>query len=146
LDQLDQKYSFLVIGDGPERTLIEAFKNKNPHFPLKLLGSLSRSEVLERFESISILVNCAPSEGYGLAMREALASGSSVIALSNEGTRELQESFPAMVHLFNDADEACNLIQALYGKSPDLDLIKAYRIRQRDLNDFGMDLLVKSWF
>lgn len=146
LDQLGQEHSFLVIGDGPERSLIEDFKNKYPHYPLELLGSLSRSEVSKRFESISILVNCAPSEGYGLAMREALASGSSVIAFANEGTRELKESFPEMVHLFNEVEEACNLIQELSGKSPDLDLVKAYRIKQQELNDFGSDLLVKSWF
>jgi glycosyltransferase involved in cell wall biosynthesis len=136
---------FLVIGDGPEKHLIENFRESNPDYPLEVAGLLSHQEVMQSFKSINILLNCSPNEGYGLAMREAIVTGSYVVALNNAGTRELKRLFPKVVYLFDKVEEAVALVRSLSGKVPDKETVMEYRLIQSDLDQSGTSLLVKSW-
>jgi glycosyltransferase involved in cell wall biosynthesis len=92
-----------------------------------------------------MLLNCAPSEGYGLAMREAILSGTPVIALRNEGTSELKSKFPEMVFLFNTVDEAVREIKAHLGQEVSLDLVKKYRQEQAASDEIAVQSLIDSW-
>lgn len=143
--QRNQSHIFSVIGEGPELHLLEEFLAVYPDYPLELLGSLPHSEVLAELQSISILVSCASSEGYGLAMREAITGGTYVVALANEGTQELKEFFPDMVFLFENVEEAAQLIIGLTGKLPNLKTVRSYRAKQLDFDQQGMSMLVESW-
>jgi glycosyltransferase involved in cell wall biosynthesis len=57
-----------------------------------------------------ILLSAAPSEGYGLALREAILSGVKVIARDSKGVRQLFKEFPTVVAAYHEIDEAVDLI------------------------------------
>ncbi len=141
----NQHFRFSVVGDGPALSLLENFRSLYPNFHLALRGSLPHADVLRSFRSMKVLVSCASSEGYGLVVREAVTSGTFVVALSNEGTRELRKTFPNMVFLFETVEEAVQLITMLFEQSPDLEIVKQYREKQLALDKKGSDLLIKSW-
>ena len=136
---------FIVIGDGPERRDIEIIAQRFNDFSLSLLGSISHDQVLENYSNIELLLSCAPSEGYGLALREALLSGLPVIAKENNGTRELMALFPEMVFLFNSMTEAVKLINSQLGLRADPEIVENYRRRQLDLDESSITALLKSW-
>lgn len=142
---LSNQNCFTVIGEGPDLTLLDTFRRNHPDFSLKILGSLSQGEVLVNLMSMRILINCAQSEGYGLAMREAITSGTYVVALSNAGTKELQEIYPDMVYLFNSVQEAVDLINSLLEKSPNMETVRRYRAIQSSLDEKALNALVESW-
>jgi len=143
--QRNQFYDVTVIGEGPEIGLLEEFHSLYPSYPLEILGSLSQSEVLSSLQSINILISCASNEGYGLAMREAVTGGTFVVALSNAGTKELKDTFPNMVYLFETVEEAFQIISTLYGTSPDLETVDCYRAKQLTHDELGVNSLITSW-
>ncbi len=145
LSELNVLLNTLIIGDGPEKSKITDFMVSNPRYPIDFRGTLPKPVVLESFKSIRMLLNCAPSEGYGLAMREAILSGTPVIALRNEGTSELKSKFPEMVFLFSTVDEAVLEIEAHFGQGVSLDLVKKYRQEQAASDEIAVQSLIDSW-
>lgn len=145
LSELELDYKFLVIGDGPEKAKIENFISLHPNYPVRLLGTLPKSEVIEKFRNISILLSCAPNEGYGLAMREAILSGTFVVARSNAGTRELKSQFPEMVFLFDSVEGAIREIQSHLAQNDNLEVVKRYRQKQSEFDESSVQALINSW-
>jgi glycosyltransferase involved in cell wall biosynthesis len=139
------KLKFQVIGDGPERIQFESLLLKHPNFDLKLLGSLSHSQVLSSYLNINLLLSCAPTEGYGLALREAILSGVPVVAKENLGTRKLRDLYPKMVFLFNSTNEAFELVSSKVNYLVDTETIENYRNIQADLDRNSLRALVSSW-
>ena len=138
-------FSFIVIGDGPQKEMIERLKNSKEDLKLELLGALPHNQVLTHYADFNLLLSCAPDEGYGLALREAILSGVPVVARKNLGTLELLKQFPDMVFLFDSTQEAVNLIKSKYGILIDPELIQLYRRRQEDFDKSNIATLVKSW-
>jgi glycosyltransferase involved in cell wall biosynthesis len=103
-----------IIGDGPLRGLLQSWKLGMIHADkVEILGSIAHSESIDRLQEIHILISSAHSEGYGLAIREALISGSVVIARNNEGTREVLRDFGRGIFLYDEVSEAISIIQDL---------------------------------
>jgi glycosyltransferase involved in cell wall biosynthesis len=138
-------FSFTVIGGGPQKEMLERLKNSNEDLRLELLGALSHDQVLDHYPDFNLLLSCAPDEGYGLALREAILSGVPVVARRNLGTLELQKVFPNMIFLFDSTQEAVNLIRAKCGILIDPELIELYRRKQEDFDTSNIATLVKSW-
>jgi hypothetical protein len=101
--------------------------------------------VLSSYSKFSLLLSCALSEGYGLALREAILSGVPVVAKENLGTQALREIFPGMVFLFDSTDEAVELILSKMGFPADPKLTKCYRDKQIELDKNSLTALVTSW-
>jgi hypothetical protein len=72
--------------------------------------------LVEFYRKLNCLLVCAPQEGYGLSIREAVMQGVFVIALENKGTREARELFPESVYLFKTVDEAAALMKKFRDK------------------------------
>jgi glycosyltransferase involved in cell wall biosynthesis len=136
---------FIVVGDGPQRSQLESIVLKFRDLNLKLLGSVSHAQVLGSYSNFDLLLSCAPSEGYGLALREAILSGIPVIAKENLGTLELIGSFPDMVFLYRSRTEAFELISSTLGFQPDLEIVENYRKKQIEFDESSILALVKSW-
>jgi glycosyltransferase involved in cell wall biosynthesis len=143
--EMHSNINFLVIGDGPERVNFESLSTKHPNLNVQILGSLSHSDVLSSYPKFNLLLSCALSEGYGLALREAILSGVPVVAKENLGTRALKETFPEMVFLFNSSAEAAEIITSKVNLSADPKLIKNYREIQIKLDANSLSALVNSW-
>jgi glycosyltransferase involved in cell wall biosynthesis len=141
----DQNYEFLIVGDGPERPLLSELASRNPKVRIDFLGTISQIEVQEKLLDIKLLLSCAENEGYGLSIREAILSGTPVIAKENAGTRELRNSFPEMVFLFETIGEAVELIKSEIDSTVNIETVRRYREKQANIDAEGISSLINSW-
>ena len=141
----DLHYEFLIIGDGPERPQLHELALSNPKVRIDLLGALSHSQVQERLLDINLLLSCAQNEGYGLSIREAILSGTPVIAKANAGTREISNSFPDMIFLFETIGEAVQLIKTMINSTVEAETVRHYREKQQKIDTEGTSSLIDSW-
>jgi len=75
------KLNCMIIGDGPERTLLERkIKAEALMANVQLAGQLSRDEVLNRMRNAKVLLHTSSYEGQGYVFLEALASGMQVVS------------------------------------------------------------------
>jgi glycosyltransferase involved in cell wall biosynthesis len=135
----------VIIGDGPLRKHLEEWiEGHKFHKKIRLLGSQTQTDMLLRWSEIDVLLSCAATEGYGLALREAVVSGATVVARENLATRELQQIFTESVSLYRTPLEAARLLQSARSR---LELItKENTIEiQRDLDMQAISRLAKSW-
>ncbi len=76
-----------VYGDGPQRDELEAIASDGP---VRFDGYIGdRGELARRIASADIALSVCPSETFGLAVLEALASGTPVVTADRGGAREL---------------------------------------------------------
>ena len=92
-----------------------------------------------------ILLSTANSEGYGLAVREALSAGCFLVAYANSVTLNLQIAFPQLVFTFRNTDEAVELIYKLKSRVPDAAAVNGFRRKQLEENMASLQNLTDSW-
>ena len=135
----------MLIGDGPERAWLEIQLDDFEPKP-EFTGSLKQSDIQDKWSQIHILLSCAPSESYGMALREALVNGVFVVARKNETTELLQAQFPSVMKVFASTSEAAVFINGFFNQvfSP----IDVLAVRQAIKSEQDRDLakLAKSWF
>lgn len=64
--------NFLIIGDGDEREYLEQQKLSNN---IKFIGEVSYKDIPQWHNNIDLMINFCPSETFGLAVLEGMASG-----------------------------------------------------------------------
>jgi glycosyltransferase involved in cell wall biosynthesis len=138
---------FHIIGDGSERKSLE--NNLRKSMELKrvfILGWQNHENLIGELEQMKILLSTASSEGYGLAIREAVLAGVQVIAKNSGGAREAQTDFPDSVYIYKDLEGAIRLIS----ERKEIDLPRSVVIEARNLqieSDLrSTEALVNSWF
>jgi glycosyltransferase involved in cell wall biosynthesis len=138
------KLNPMVVGSGP---LLTAFKLKiNRIWPsCRYEGFLEREELNRLFCSSRILLSTAPTEGYGLTIREALAQGCFLVARRNEVTKGLASSFPSLVFLFDTKEEAVDHLQNLLHTQPNDSDTQRFRIYVEKTNRASLESLSTSW-
>jgi 1,2-diacylglycerol 3-alpha-glucosyltransferase len=71
----------VIVGEGPlKNELKQKFENWIQGSTITMLGFLSPDEIQDIYASTKVLVSTAPTEGYGLTLREAALSNVHVIA------------------------------------------------------------------
>jgi glycosyltransferase involved in cell wall biosynthesis len=146
LASLDRAPSIHFFGDGPLKRNLQDWRDSHSSSEkIFLHGHLPNSLIASHLASTRILLSCAPEEGYGLSLREALVSGAYVVARSNSGTLELSRQFPNAVYLFENVLEAKNLILGLLANESDLFDPEDITKRQRALDEKSLKFLAKSW-
>ena len=81
----NQKWSLIIIGDGPCRSQIEALFPSNTFF----LGALSKSDLAKYYSAADIFVWPAIQEAYGMALLEAQWAGLPAIAGNSGGVSDI---------------------------------------------------------
>ena len=144
LSTLRKDFKLLVIGDGPER---KTFEQALSYLDIEVdfLGKLDHSEVQALWPRISILLSTAPSEGFGLALREAQLSGTYVVALENEGTLENKKCFPMGITLFRTVESAFVALSERLDSPNEVDNVNHIRRIQKKLNEESLAHLVQGW-
>ena len=139
-------FHLAIIGDGPESSKMREIVaiNKYEKF-VSFKGRVPNSELVEHYRKLNCLLVCAPQEGYGLAIREAVMQGVFVIALENKGTREAKELFPESVYLFNSVDEAIALLENFRDKKLSKEITRNNKARQLKVDEESIANLAKSW-
>lgn len=139
-------FQLTVIGDGPDSSKMRAsFASNGFENFVDFKGRVPNSELVEYYQGLNCLLVCAPHEGYGLSIREAVTQGLFVVALENEGTREAKELFPDSVYLFQTDNEAVALLDTFRDKKLSSGTIIGNQVLQQKLDEASINILVKSW-
>jgi len=135
----------VLVGDGPRRNWLEdqlcGFEPK-PEFT----GAIKQSDLRGKWAQIHVLLSCAPSESYGMALREALVNGVFVVARKNETTELLQSQFPTMMRVFTNTTEAARSVSIFFNEVFSEKMIIEVRSVIQSEQDKNLSQLVKSWF
>ena len=112
---VDPNFSAIVIGGGNSLFSMKERLSSFIEERVKFEGELSKQELEESWDQISILLSPAKEEGFGLAIREALIRGVFVIARRNAGTQFLFEKMKG-IYLYDSVGEAVELARELKNK------------------------------
>lgn len=136
-----------VIGDGPVKNrLKEIIEGSDFASRISLMGHISHSEVLAKMSQSRVLLSCAPEEGFGLAIREAVFSGLSVVAVRNKGTLQAEVELAPNLKVFETLNEG--YLACLEAINSDYDAFYLEKMRNNGskLNDLSLDKIATSWF
>lgn len=119
------------IGDGPAKNLLQDLvEKKSLHKNFRFLGRLSRSEIYVKLSEYDLLVQPSRSEGFGLAIAEAMVAKVPVLVSDIPGPMEVigNGEFGEYFQSENVEAYANKLDEILndYDKYKRLALIKAY--------------------
>lgn len=138
---------FQIIGDGPERI---NFENKlKQSIELKrvfMLGWQNHKNLIGELERMTILLSTACSEGYGLAIREAVLAGTQVVAKDSGGARDAQADFPNSVYIYKDLEGALRLISERINIDLPHSVVIEARKLQVESDLMSTQALVNSWW
>jgi glycosyltransferase involved in cell wall biosynthesis len=84
----DRRICLLIIGDGPERTALEALAARQPGSPdVRFVGHQDRAR--EWLPGCDVYANSSITEGVSLTILEAMAAGLPIVATRVGGTPEV---------------------------------------------------------
>lgn len=133
------EFDYLVVGDGPE---FEEFRTSLPS--AQFMGKLSHSETLSTYPRMSVFLNCAPYESYGLSIREALLAGVPVVTRKTAGVQDLLHMFPSIIKSYSTVDEAVSYVRQL-ALTRELSQFENFYDYVKDEQDLSLQRLVSHW-
>jgi glycosyltransferase involved in cell wall biosynthesis len=135
----------VIVGEGSlKNELKQKFENWIQGSTITMLGFLSPDEIRDIYASTKILVSTAPTEGYGLTLREAALSNVHVIARESKGSLGARAAFPLRIETFTNIDEAVSLIQARLDNQRFRESLSDFS-SQSKADAQGLDRLIESW-
>ncbi len=142
----EQIISIQILGDGPLLGEVQEWRSSLLRPDCVVLpGHVQNSLVSKKLLASRVLLSCAPEEGYGLALREALFCGTFVVARRNSGTQELHELYPQAVFLFDSQDQARKILERIIKNDyTQFDTQRIVEI-QKALDKEALFKLAQSW-
>jgi len=146
LNSYRQDFELYIAGKGSEenylrKNLTQTIGERRINF----LGQLKQSEVWKKLAQLDIYLSLAPSESYGLGIREAIISGVPVLAVHSNGALEAQSQFGIETVKFIDSaisgDSLSKILDDVLAKG--YVRISSQEIRQQNLS--LIDDLVDAW-
>jgi glycosyltransferase involved in cell wall biosynthesis len=135
-----------VIGDGPrKKRLIEVLTKEGCIDDVKFLGRLSGPDLKTQYSRMKILLSCAPEEGYGLTLREALLSGVMVIARDSNGAQSTREDYQSGIFLYKTVDEAVKIVKDIISGDKTYTSATKQRSEQEIMDNENMSAWVATW-
>lgn len=137
--------TFKIIGGGADFGIFQELMLGSIAEKTTFYGRLDSETLSKSWSSFHILLSCAETEGYGLAIREAILQGKIVIARRNLGTMSLESMYPQCIHLYTSVEEAVGLLNELWESSISN---KCSNLMKKDLikqNKASLSALIESW-
>ena len=124
----DQQIVLRIIGDGPQRDLLDgAIARAGLAGRIQLLGARTREEIRDAFGQSDIFVLAAVRESFGLAAVEARCAGLPVVAMAASAVSEVIEHGREGLLANSDAELAEHV--AALARDPDLRNLIAWHNR-----------------
>ena len=140
------KAKFIFVGDGPMEKEIRNFLDSNMELSSSRLEHFLDNESLQTYYSeLSALLSCAPSEGYGLTIREAALSGIRVLARKSHGADIAAQEFPDQIQIYTEPAEAVSKLISIFDSSHVATGLAEARLNQANRDLESSIRLVKSW-
>ncbi len=89
LTGFQKPWRLFIIGDGPERTKLEAFAAADPDCRFRILFLGSSNRVPELMQAMDAYVLSSVTEGISNSLLEAMSTGLAVVATASGGTPEV---------------------------------------------------------
>ncbi len=135
----------VIVGEGSlKRKIKKKFEKWMQDSTITILGFLSPDKIQEIYASTKVLVSTAPTEGYGLTLREAALSNVHVIARESKGSLGAKASFPSKIETYTSIAEAVDLIQT-HLDNQSFPESNGDISSQKKADAQGLDRLIKSW-
>ncbi len=139
-------FSIYLIGSGPQELVLKAsLETISPHLSISSFGYLDRKELQKKWGQIQVFLSSAPSEGYGLSIREALATATFVCARESRGSEVVALQFPEVVKTYRSRDEAVQILNEMLERTFPIQIALNFTRELSDLNTDYVDLLVETW-
>ena len=139
-------FEVYVIGAGPRSEEFSLSLNCiSKDLVIRNFGYLHRKDLETKWKFIKVLLSSAPSEGYGLTIREAVVAGAFVCARTSEGSKNLSNQLPDLVRTYDSPDEAAAILSTLLNENFPTVQAKEYIEELFDQNFQNVETLVKSW-
>ncbi len=135
-------FSALIIGDGPERSVLERILRDPVLRNVQLAGALPPEQVLEALAAADLLLLPSAREGIAVTLYEAMAMGVVPVAVDVGGQRELVTPDCGIL-VPPSGDEATAYAAAIIGllTDPTRRAAMGVRARQRIVDHFRLDLM-----
>lgn len=137
LAKLVPQDEILWIGDGELKTELQGLEN------VRVLGWMSRGEVIETVKTLDVFLLLSDSEGLSISLLEAMEAGAVCIASDIEANRQvLQNGVDGF--LVRDAAQAAAVMEQIRRHEVDIDSIRraAY---QKIVSEYNLDTMVRSY-
>lgn len=146
LEKSSDEFKYLIVGDGPNRaSFLNQLSSIVGSERVDYRGYLDEIGMATVWNDCKILLNVAPAEGYGLALRESLLNGTFVIARNNEGTREALSELHYGMHIYTDIDEAVVLVKTLMKENFSVSEVEKMQQLVIQSNVASVKNLINSW-
>lgn len=133
-----------IAGDGPLRPSIERLVRRFPT-RIKFWGHCDSKLLSDLYGRSSFLLSAAQSEGYGMALREAIFNDVRVVAKKSMGANSLKGEFREHVYLYESAASAVEILVSLLTSTEETS-IPELSFSDQELRDTRrIQLLVESW-
>lgn len=144
LRDVTEDFELLIIGDGKESHHFEQGL-RELDVPFKFTGRLSNIEVQGTWNKVSVLLSTAPTESFGLTLREAQMSGVYVVAFENFGTKANRDLFPKGISLFTDIETAVKELSLHLNTILRIEDQMQFCKKQLEINNASLLTMVSSW-
>lgn len=139
-------FSVKIVGDGELSDDVKiALTHNCEGLHVEFLGRLDHQEVSREWNSIKVLLSSAQTEGYGLAIREAVASSAFVCARASEGATAFSKDYGDVVKTYSSVDEAVEIINNFLDNDFPTGVAEKIRSDLQKSNNHNLEVLVSTW-
>lgn len=137
----EERVRLHIIGEGEERhNLIAQISKLNEQGRIKLMGQLSKEEILAELDCAHVLCHQSDYETFGVAVLEALFRGLPVVSTRCGGPEEV---VPEFAGIFVAKDHVGELSSALQKVRSEYDAYCAQTIRRYAIEHYGANAFLK---
>lgn len=131
--EFGNKYQVMIVGDGPDRSILEKLISSDPRFVLA--GECNEDEVREILENTEIFFSGCETEALGISYIEALLSGCKIIMPACGGGLEIaHELLGEKVFLFSIDFDRIAILDCIYSAlNLDCNIVKLDKFRAENV-------------
>lgn len=135
----------LLIGNGPLLNSTVSELESIAISGITATGWVNQNALDSLWTEVKVVLSCAPSEGFGMTIREALCNGAIVVAKNSRGAHEASLSFDKGLFLYSNIGDAVSKTLKALSTNLSVSEVQAIRSVMRDSNEGALHRVADSW-